>query len=151
MRNEGEGGGSVIGMLQTALKSGLELAFQLDAIDYAATNFVHADMTPQEFKDSMAERGETLLGLIWKMVFMGAGQQPSEAALAAQQFDIVQAFRSGEGRHKLRMAMAMQLEQVEHLVAGLALLGDALRRGDHGPAILTLRPGLVNTTSLRCD
>ena len=48
-----------IGSAQQGLTKMLGLAFQLDEIDYAAGNFVHADLSPQEFDAAMAKRGES--------------------------------------------------------------------------------------------
>lgn len=116
-----------LGMVQRGMKNALELAFQLDEIDYQATNFVHADMTPEEFAESMRERGESLLSILLDM--MMAGMQPPsgdgedtdederERAPAAPSFDLVKAFRSGEGRHTMRMMAAQQMEQAEVLMA----------------------------------
>jgi len=116
-----------LGMVQRGMKNALELTFQLDEIDYQATNFVHADMTPEEFAESMSERGESLLSILLDM--MMAGMQPPtsegdaaddderERAPAAPTFDLVKAFRSGEGRHTMRMMAAQQMEQAEVLMA----------------------------------
>ncbi|MBK8098354.1 MAG: hypothetical protein IPK26_14690 [Planctomycetes bacterium] len=115
-----------VGMLQNGLKNSMELSFQLDAIDYAPANFVHADMTPREFQESMAERGESLLSIMWKMMAQGMQKQRADADAAAdgapQPFagaDLVKAFRSGEGRHLLRMMFASQMEEMENMAAGL--------------------------------
>jgi hypothetical protein len=67
-------------MLQQGLKNALELTFQLDEIDYQAGNFVHADMTPQEFEQSMAERGESLLSIMWGMMMSAACSSRAEQA-----------------------------------------------------------------------
>jgi len=117
-----EEGFNPLAMLQQGLKNSLELEFQLDGIDYLPTNFVHADMTPQEFEDSMAERGESLLTIMLDMMLSGMERQREKAesgeAQPAQSFDLVTAFRNGEGRHMLRMAFAAQLEEVEMMAAG---------------------------------
>jgi|GEM_PF-231727 hypothetical protein len=111
-----------IGALQQAMKNGLQLSFQLDEIDYQAANFVHADMTPQEFQSSMAERGESLLSIMYRMMVDGANEQRRSAAAsgaaAAAEVDLVKAFRTGEGRHMMRMSFAQQLEQMELMAAG---------------------------------
>jgi len=111
-----------VSLLQKGMKNSMELTFQLDEIDYQAQNFVHADMTPQEFQQSMAERGESLLSIMFDMMVAGMRQQAEQAAAATAEppppFDLVKAFRSGEGRHTLRMAFATQLEQAEVLMAG---------------------------------
>lgn len=111
-----------LSMLQHGLKTSMELAFQLDVIDYQAPNFVHADMTPAEFEQSMAERGETLLSLMLNMMMAGMEMQQDmiDSGKAAEfaGIDLVKAFRSGEGRHTLRIAFASQLEELEKLAAG---------------------------------
>lgn len=116
------GSGSFVSMLQTMLKKGLELQFQLDAIDYSPANFVHADMTGAEFADKMEERGESLLGLMWQSMLSNMSQQKQRAdsgeAGKATGFDLVSAFRSGEGRHAMRMAFAQQLEDLEAMAFG---------------------------------
>ena len=48
-----------IGSAQQGLTKMLGLEFQLDQIDYAARNFVHADLSPKEFDAAMAKRGES--------------------------------------------------------------------------------------------
>ncbi|GAB4148100.1 MAG: hypothetical protein Fur0037_16380 [Planctomycetota bacterium] len=53
-----------VSIMQNLLKHGLELQFQLDAVDYAKENFVHADMTADAFQAEMAASGESLLGLM---------------------------------------------------------------------------------------
>lgn len=110
-----------IAILQQGLKNSLELQFQLDAVDYSPANFVHADMTPEEFEQSMAERGETLLGVMLNLMLSGMEMQRAKAEAGAEPppaFDLVKAFRTGEGRHTLRMVFATQLEEMEVLVAG---------------------------------
>ena len=119
-KNQEERGFSPISLLQQGLKSSMELAFQLDEIDYQASNFVHADMTPQEFEASMAERGESLLSIMWQMMQGGmqAQMEKVQAGEVAPNVDLVKAFRSGEGRHTLRITFASQMEELEALSAG---------------------------------
>ena len=118
-----EKGFNPLSLLQQGLKNSLGLTFQLDEIDYQASNFVHADMTPQEFEQSMDERGESLLSIMWSMMSGGMQRQAekmeqAEGAAPAQEFDLVKAFRSREGHHQLRLAFAEQLEEIEMLSAG---------------------------------
>ncbi|MBN2295608.1 MAG: hypothetical protein JXM70_24470 [Pirellulales bacterium] len=49
--------------LQNMMTKILELEFQLDGVDYSRDNFVHADMSPEEFNKSMSERKESFLGM----------------------------------------------------------------------------------------
>lgn len=47
----------------------LDLSFQLDEIRYDAANFVHADLSPRELRESMEERGESLYVYFWRIFF----------------------------------------------------------------------------------
>jgi len=119
-RDREQKGFNPVALLQQGLKNGLQLSFQLDEIDYLAPNFVHADMTPQEFESSMSERGESLLSIMFEMMRSGADmqRQQAEEGHAPPEVDFVKAFRTGEGRHTMRVTFAQQLEAMELLAAG---------------------------------
>ncbi len=151
-KGQKERGFSPISLLQRGLKTSLELAFQLDEVDYQAKNFVHADMTPQEFEHSMSERGESMLSIMWEMMQQGSRQQREQAgerdgdgeddgAAKPKPFDLVAAFRSGEGRHLLRMTFGTQLEQVESMMAGGK--GSTLLEGRNEKCLEVLRRELA--------
>jgi len=57
-----------VSFIQQALKDVLELDYQLDAIDYSARNFVHADLTYEEFERLQTERGESIFMLIFQQM-----------------------------------------------------------------------------------
>jgi len=46
----------------------LGLQFQLDGIDYQARNFVHADMTPEQFRESMTQRRESAWQILLRIL-----------------------------------------------------------------------------------
>lgn len=52
-----------ISLLQSSAQSMLGLASQLEQIDYQKKHFVHADLSPAELKEKMAERGDNALTL----------------------------------------------------------------------------------------
>lgn len=96
---------SVLASMQTGMKDLLELEYQLEHINYLAENFVHADMSPEEFTEDMASRGDGL----WKMAarLMGAG-------LVAQNSNggdlgVLAAILSGDRTMGLRQSLAKQL------------------------------------------
>lgn len=127
-----ERGANPLSLLQSALKNSMQLAFQLDAVDYSPANFVHADMTPEEFQAAMAERGESILSLMLDMMMRGASmqrQKQENGETVVEDFDLVKAFQSGEGRHRLRVAFASQLEELEAMTAGGKDGGSTLLEG----------------------
>jgi hypothetical protein len=64
----------ILSNTQVGMTKLLGLAFQLDEIDYDRSNFVHADLTPDELKKSMAERNETLYVYFWRVFFASVDQ-----------------------------------------------------------------------------
>lgn len=113
-----------IAMLQLGMKQSLGLTFQLDEVDYQPENFVHADMTPEEFQSSMLEHGESLMSIMFDMMVNGMQTQREQQDADGQSgkpeaaFDLVKAFRSREGQHLMRVTFAAQLEQMEMMAAG---------------------------------
>lgn len=54
---------------QVGLTRLLGLSFQLDEINYDRKNFVHADLSPSELKQSMEQRGESLYVYFWRLFY----------------------------------------------------------------------------------
>jgi hypothetical protein len=59
----------ILSSTQIGMTKMLDLSFQLDEINYDAANFVHADLTPDELRASMEERGESLYVYFWRIFF----------------------------------------------------------------------------------
>jgi len=57
------GGGNPLSWMQGSMKSMLGLESQLELIDYQSRNFVHADLSPTELSEKMAERGDNMLSV----------------------------------------------------------------------------------------
>ncbi len=103
--------GSAVGMLQAGMKDMLELAFQLHHIDYHRENFVHADMTPEEFAKAMEERGESFL----KMALQSIGHSLAEQSKpgGTSDLDLMAAMFSRNRPLALKRVMAGQFEDLE--------------------------------------
>lgn len=106
---------SLLASLQTGMKDMLNLEYQLELVDYMATNFRHADMSPEEFAEDLERRGDS----VWKMVarMMGAGlaSQSSTGGDAG----ILLAMFSSDRSKKMKQAMARQLVDIESVTAGM--------------------------------
>jgi hypothetical protein len=59
----------ILSKTQVGMMKLLDLSFQLDEINYDAGNFVHADLSPEELRASMEERGESLYVYFWRIFF----------------------------------------------------------------------------------
>jgi hypothetical protein len=131
-----------IGSAQQGLTQMLGLAFQLEAVDYTAANFVHADLSPKEFDAAMRKRGESWWSMFMKLMREGAaraereGRQPGGDVGFGEMFGLL--FGSGEARQvKLRRIMAEQFTDMEVLTATFG--------GEEGSTLITDR----NAAALR--
>ena len=118
-----------IGLLQDGMKSMLGLEHQLDCIDYTKKNFIHADMSPDEFNKSMADRGESFMKMFLKM--MGQGMAQQQKGDGGGDAALLMALFSRDRNLKLKIAMAEQLENAE---SQLDVLG-----GPEGSTIISER------------
>jgi hypothetical protein len=117
-QREERGGFNPLGMMQTGMKDVLDLAFQLDEVDYSPSNFVHADMSPEDFAEDMNKRGDGFVAMFARMMGAGLVVQNSKKG-ATQQAEMMAAFASKD-TIKLRRVMASQFESMDSQMAGLA-------------------------------
>lgn len=121
--------GSAVGTLQVGMKEMLDLEFQLDQVDYSPKNFVHADMSPEEFAKSMTDRGESFTKMFFKM--MGYGMSQQGKAGSTSEVDLLMALFSKNRAFKMKVAMAEQFDNMEGQMDVLS--------GPEGSTILTER------------
>jgi hypothetical protein len=106
-----------LGMLQGGMKDVLELEHQLEQVDYTRPNFVHADMSPEEFFKSMDQRGEGIVQIFFRM--MGASiteQSKLQARGESPDIDLMKALFAPDRARQLKIAFARQLTQMESLL-----------------------------------
>ena len=107
-----------IGKLQGAMRDALQLAGQIEHIDYAAKNFVHADMSLEQFQKMREEKQEGFLQLYLRVLsaynkMAREGDDDPEAASLAL---IVQILMNRDNPNELKRAVAAQFDQVERLM-----------------------------------
>ncbi len=119
-RGRGTSNRHPVGMLQNGMKQMLELEHQLEQIDYTKPNFVHADMSPDQFSESMRNRGESFLQLYFRLIGQSIGHQ-SRQANKGQSIDVqlLTALFSRDRSRQLKKVMATQLTEMESLFLGL--------------------------------
>jgi hypothetical protein len=101
-----------IGALQDGMGSLLELQHQLSCIDYTKANFVHADMSPEEFSKTMTDRGESFFQMFMRMMGQGMAQNAA-GGKGSNDVDLLFALFSRDRATKLKIAMAEQFENLE--------------------------------------
>ena len=128
----GQKSGGMVSGFQRFLKDVLELEFQLDAIDYGAANFVHADLDAETFARLQEERGESLFSLMLQSMMnqmARAGQPGAPAPITV--FDLLAAMNSPDSARQYKLLLARQFQDVEAQVASL--------EGPDGSVLLTER------------
>jgi hypothetical protein len=112
-----EGGGSWISMLQRFMKNQLDLDFQLDAVDYNAPNFVHADMDAETFLDRQAARGESMISLMLDQMLRELNKPANAAGGNAGgdmgMMDLIEALQSPDRARQLKLVLGRQFENME--------------------------------------
>jgi hypothetical protein len=129
-----------VSQLQIGLKSLLDLEFQLDRIDYAKTNFVHADLDPATFARLQKEKGETILGLLLRVALEEEARQrePTDSSLESLQF-LLALFHPNRAHH-LKLLLGRQMDRIENMLAGIEDdQGTVLVRGRNEHALRVLQ------------
>lgn len=116
---------SPVSALQSGMKEMLGLSFQLDEVDYKAKNFVHADMNPEEFTESLSQRQEGIMQFIMRsmgssLALQGAGK--------SNDLDVLSALFSDNRELALKRVLAEQIEQMDGQLAAIS--------GDDGKSTL---------------
>jgi len=98
--------GSPVSGLQRMMKQMLELEFQLEQIDYTRPNMAHADMSPEQFAESMRQRGESFMAMFLRMFGYSLAKQ--NAPGASSDLDLLAALFNPNRALALKRVMAEQ-------------------------------------------
>lgn len=125
-----EGGFNPISGMQTMMQDMLDLEFQLEQIDYNRGNFIHADMSPEEFSESMVNNDESFAKMFFKMIGHSMARSSSQAS-GGSDLALLMAYFSDDRAIKLRKIMAEQMRDMD-----MAL---TMFEGKEGSTIITHR------------
>jgi hypothetical protein len=125
--NEGK---SLLSTLQQGMKNVLGLTFQLEEVDYSPKNFVHADISPEDFKNSMDEKGESFASMFMRMWLIGLQQQVTNPN-AVNNVQLLSALFSPNKERDLKILAAQQFMEMDPVMNAL--------EGDNGSTIVTAR------------
>lgn len=128
----------MLGAMQNSMKNMLKLEHQLEKIDYTKPNFVHADMSADQFFKSMDDRGESLVQMYFRMLGQSIAHQTAATSKGASaDIDLMRALFAKDRSRQLKIAMARQMAEMESLLTAFG--------GEEGSTIITER----NKTALR--
>ncbi len=123
-------GGSPVSLLQTTMTDVLELEFQLRAVDYTRDNMIHADMSPEQFAESMRRRGESVFQLFFRMLGYAMARQ-SEDPAGFGDFRLLMALFDKDRAMALKRVLAEQFEDLEGSLTAIS--------GPEGSTLVTER------------
>jgi hypothetical protein len=131
-RGRGTSNRHPIGAMQNVFKDVLELDHQLEDIDYTKKNFVHADMSPDDFSKAMADRNDSFLQMYFRLIGHAMAHQ-SELASKGESSDveILSALFATDRPRRLKIVLAKQLSEMESLMVSFG--------GEDGSVIITDR------------
>jgi hypothetical protein len=131
-RGRGTSNAHPVGAMQNGIKALLELDHQLEEIDYTKSNFVHADMSPDQFVQSMKDRNESFLQMYFRLLGQAmAHQSEMEAKGQSLDFDLLSALFATDRPRRLKIALAKQLAEMESLMVSLG--------GEEGSVLISER------------
>ncbi len=119
-----------VAKLQTGMKRLLALDFQLDHIDYGKPNFVHADMSPDDFAKSMASRGESIWTMLARLMEQALTQQAKQDDGSAEAKLFAGLFSNNRSL-KMKRLLAEQFEDMDRAMAAF--------NGPEGSTLVTER------------
>ncbi len=103
---------NALSSVQNGIKDLLELEYQLTGIDYTKRNFVHADLSPDAFSQSMKDKGESFWTIFLRMMAAGMAQQASNRGNTSE-IDLLLALFDPERALKLKRIMADQFSDMD--------------------------------------
>ncbi|MCH7751704.1 MAG: hypothetical protein IH898_06060 [Planctomycetes bacterium] len=131
-RGRGTSNTHPLGAMQNGMKTMLDIEHQLEQVDYTRANFVHADLSPDEFLKSMEDRGEGFVQLYFRMIGQALAQQSQQSVQGESvDLDILGALFSDDRPRRLKIVMAKQFESMESLLVGFS--------GPEGSTLITVR------------
>ncbi len=97
---------------QIGMTKMLDLSFQLDEVNYDAGNFVHADLSPEELRASMEERGESLYVYFWRIFFASLNEYAKDP-LGLRDMEMLSGMLAAEQENSFKVMIAYEMTNLE--------------------------------------
>ncbi len=125
---------NALSTMQVGMRKMLGLHFQLDDVDYNPPNFVHADISPDEFQKSMKKRGETFQQAFLRIMKSSLADESQIDPADLEELDLMGLIFSGPSPRDqvvLRRILASSFEDLDKLNAALG--------GEQGSTLINVR------------
>jgi hypothetical protein len=104
----------ILSTTQVGMTKLLDLSFQLDEINYDRGNFVHADLSPEELRQSMADRGESLYVYFWR-IFFATLDEYAKDPLGLQDLQMLSTMAASGQDNSFKTMIAYELTNIEQV------------------------------------
>ncbi len=104
----------ILSNTQLGMTKLLGLAFQLDEINYDKANFVHADLSPEELRQSMAERDESLYVYFWR-VFFASLDEYAKDPLGMKDWRILSTMLESDQDNAMKTMIAYEMTNIDQV------------------------------------
>ena len=147
-------GTSPISFLQKALGSFLGLSFQLEQIDYATQNFIHADLNPDQLRKAMEDKDQNLFSTFFALAAAQSISLEDETATTDtySSFDILSlldALTSGDHRNSLKYLFAEELGKGGNLQLTPEIENQIPILGDRNEAVIAKLIGVISDPNIK--
>ena len=105
---------SGLSTFQSGMADFLGLVFQMDHVDYTPQNFLHADLSPQEFMQSMEDKGESIFSMVFN-VWRASLSQGLTGQTPITNLDVVNALMATDRQDAFRKLMATAMMDLDSL------------------------------------
>ncbi|MDJ0906451.1 MAG: hypothetical protein QNI96_10560 [Woeseiaceae bacterium] len=102
----------ILSSTQIGMTKMLDLSFQLDEINYDVANFVHADLSPDELRASMEERGESLYVYFWR-IFFATMNEYAKDPLGLRDMEMLSGMIAAEQDNSFKVMIAYEMTDID--------------------------------------
>mgnify|MGYP001811748004 CR=1 FL=1 len=102
----------ILSSTQIGMTRMLDLSFQLDEISYDAANFVHADLSPEELRASMEERGESLYVYFWR-IFFATMNEYAKDPLGLRDMELLSGMLAADQENSFKVMIAYEMTDLD--------------------------------------
>lgn len=102
----------ILSSTQIGMTRMLDLSFQLDEINYDAANFVHADLSPEELRASMEERGESLYVYFWR-IFFATMNEYAKDPLGLRDMELLSGMLAADQENSFKVMIAYEMTNLD--------------------------------------